>query len=107
MGRGRLKFDILLCSGELRKAIRENMDMNNICPFRLSAKLRIGYERFRLYLNTTDPRKSTLNIKHEEMIRLCKEVGISFKLVIVKENEPEIDFHITRKSKKYATKQSR
>lgn len=97
----RLKFDIITCSGELRKAIRANMEAYSVCPFRLSAKLSIGYERFRLYLNTTDPRHVRANIKHDEMIKICQEVGISFKLLVVKDNEPTIDFDITKNSRKY------
>lgn len=89
---------MLVGSKELKKAVVQRIDNNQVNIYRLCEKSGANYARFQTWMNDADPRhKSTSTISQEHLIAVCGTLGIEPRLLIVLKKGYEADPYIKNK----------
>ncbi|MEK0326672.1 MAG: hypothetical protein QQN63_13320 [Nitrosopumilus sp.] len=77
------KFDLILCSQELKKTIKGRIDKLEVSLFKLCEQLGFKYEMVRLWMNITDPTNLNQRMKQWQVIVLAESLGIDIRITVV------------------------
>ena len=89
------KYDIVLSSKELKRAVIDRINNNQVNTFKLCERAGISYKRFQSWTNDTDPRhKGSSIINHEDLLAICGLIGIEPRLMVVLKKEYVIEKRI-------------
>ena len=77
------RFDLIVCSQELKKKIKERIDILKLSLYRLCAQLELDYKKTQLWMNLSDPTNSNQRLKQWQVIQLAESLGIDIRITIV------------------------
>ncbi len=77
------RFDLILCSQELKKEIKKRIVKLNVSLFNLCKQLDFNYEWVRHWMNTSEPLSNNRKLKQWHAIRLAESLGIDIRITIV------------------------
>ena len=77
------RFDLILCSQEIKKTISSRIQKLNVSLFQLCEQLDYNYEYVRRWMNLTDPTNQNQRMKQWQVIELAQSLGIDIRLTIV------------------------
>lgn len=77
------KFDIIICSQQLKKLIKERLDKLKVSLFELCEQLELNYRKVRLWMNLADPINSNQAIKQWMVLIIAESLGIDVRITIV------------------------
>lgn len=98
MAKSEKKYDMVLGSKELKKAVLGRIEENQINTYRLCERSGANYKRFQAWMNDTNPRDGgTAIINHEQLIATCTILGIEPRLLIVMKKNYEVDKYLKNK----------
>ena len=78
-----IKFDLIICSQELKKKVKERIDILEISLYRLCEQLGLNYDHTRKWMNLADPINSNQRMKQWQVILLAESLGIDIRITIV------------------------
>lgn len=79
-----IKFDLIICSQELKKQIKIRIDKLEISLYRLCEQLGLNYDHTRKWMNLMDPVNSNQKMKQWQVLLLAESLGIDIRITIVK-----------------------
>ena len=98
MAKSEKRYDMVLGSKELKKAVTGRITDNQINVYRLCERSGANYKRFQAWLNDTNPRDGgTLIINHEQLIATCTLLGIEPRLLVVMKKDFKVEKELKNK----------
>ncbi len=77
------KIDIIKCSKELKKLIKERIKELNYSIALVCENAGVKYEKFRYYLNCADPLDENARVSQAHILRVCEQLGIVVKIKLI------------------------
>ena len=77
------KFDLIVCSQELKKVVKSRIDKLEVSLYRLCDQLNLKYDHVKLWMNMTDPVNNNQRMKQWQVILLAESLGIDIRITVV------------------------
>tara|TARA_R100001244_G_scaffold130681_1_gene103018 strand:- start:267 stop:563 length:297 start_codon:yes stop_codon:yes gene_type:complete len=76
------KIDVVICSKELKKLIRQRIKDLNTNLYYVCKIGEFDYKKFSNFMNAEDPMNNNVRVKQMQVIKLCESIGVDVRISI-------------------------